>query len=242
MRDAFGGGMRAVCGRECIVDEDVAKRRHLLGERRIVFFFACVKAGVLKQQHVAVFHAWRRPACATSPTQSSANATGRPIAFASGAAMGFSDIEGTTLPLGRSKWESTITRAPFSASSRMVGAWRSMRVASVTRAVLHRHVQIGAHQNALSRLRRDRRACGMRPRSEQFPHRDGDVGHAVRKAPFVVVPAHHPHQIAFDNLGLVERERRRCGIVIEVVRDERRIDDVEHAFQFAATPRASWRR
>ena len=63
---------------------------------------------------------------------SSQNPTGRPMALARCATMGFRDIDGTTLPLGRSKWESTITRAPFWASSRMVGAWRSMRSVSVT--------------------------------------------------------------------------------------------------------------
>ena len=54
------------------------------------------------------------------------------MAFGQRRHQGFSDMDGTTLPLGRSKWESTMTLAPFSASSRMVGAWRSMRVASVT--------------------------------------------------------------------------------------------------------------
>jgi hypothetical protein len=54
--------------------------------------------------------------------QSFAKATGRPIASASGRVSGLSDIDGTTLPPGRSKCDSTITRAPRSASSLIVGA------------------------------------------------------------------------------------------------------------------------
>ena len=64
--------------------------------------------------------------------QSSAKATGLPSALASGSTSGLSDISGTRLPSGRPKWLSTITLAPFSASSFRVGAARSMRVASVT--------------------------------------------------------------------------------------------------------------
>ena len=43
-----------------------------------------------------------------------------------------SDISGTRLPSGRPKWLSTITLAPLADSSLIVGAARSMRVASVT--------------------------------------------------------------------------------------------------------------
>src|SRR5262249_47539133 len=89
------------------------------------------EAGVLEQQDLAVLSA-ATAACAAGPTQSSANATGRPSALPNAAATGFSDIDGTTLPFGRSKWESTITLAPVLASSAIVGAWRSIRTASVT--------------------------------------------------------------------------------------------------------------
>ena len=63
---------------------------------------------------------------------------------------GFSDMDGTTLPLGRSKWLSTITRAPLSANSRMVGAWRAMRGGVGHLAVGHRHIEVGAQQHALA--------------------------------------------------------------------------------------------
>src|SRR5471032_624422 len=74
----------------------------------------------------------RTASSAMAPMQSSAKATGLPIALASGSTRGFSDISGTRLPSGWPKWLSTITLAPLSASSLSVGAARSMRMASVT--------------------------------------------------------------------------------------------------------------
>src|ERR1700730_14440920 len=74
----------------------------------------------------------RTASSATAPMQSSAKATGLPIALASGSTRGLSDISGTRLPSGRPKWLSTITLAPLAASSARVGTARSMRVASVT--------------------------------------------------------------------------------------------------------------
>ena len=56
MRDAFGRGVGAVRGRECVVDIDVAELGERSDEGRIVLFFLLVEAGVLEQQHVAVLH------------------------------------------------------------------------------------------------------------------------------------------------------------------------------------------
>ncbi len=89
-----------------------------------------MKSGIFEEKHVAILH-FLTSASAAGPTQSGVNATGLPIARDSAGAIGLSDISGTTLPPGRSKCENTMTRAPFSASSRIVGACRSMRVASV---------------------------------------------------------------------------------------------------------------
>src|SRR6202171_6358404 len=69
---------------------------------------------------------------ATSPTQSSAKATGLLITWASAAATGFSESLASR-PLGRPKCASRITLPPLSEISVMVGATRSSRVASVTR-------------------------------------------------------------------------------------------------------------
>ena len=46
-------------------------------------------------------------------------------------AIGASDISGTRLPFGRSKWLHTMTFAPLPTSSRMVGVSRSIRVRSL---------------------------------------------------------------------------------------------------------------
>src|ERR1700722_2698577 len=155
---------------------------------------------------------------ATGPIQLSAKATGRPIASASGAASGFSDIDGTTLPLGRSKWLSTITRAPFSASSRMVGAWRTIRSVSVTLPSA-----IGTLRSARTRTRFDftsRSSSVRKDISDQLAHRHGGVGHAAGETPFIVVPAHHRHEGAVHHLGLVQREAGGGRIVVEVHRDQ----------------------
>ncbi len=68
---------------------------------------------------------------AASPTQSVAKATGLPSSLASGSTTGFSDISGTTLPLGRSKWASSATLAPLATSALIVGRATRKRVSSV---------------------------------------------------------------------------------------------------------------
>src|SRR5262245_32077032 len=54
-----------------------------------------------------------------------------------------------------------------------------------------------------------------------LPECDSSVGHAVREAPFVVVPGHNAHKIALNDLGLVERESRGCRVVVEVNGNQR---------------------
>ena len=93
---------------------------------------------------IAATAAW-----AAGPTVSAANATGRPSTSCKAAAMGASVMPGTGLPLGRSKWLHTMTRAPASASSRMVGDRRSMRVRS-----LMRPSRTGTFRSARSSTRR----------------------------------------------------------------------------------------
>ena len=68
---------------------------------------------------------------AGSPTQSSAKATGLFTTFDSASATGLSDSLGSR-PFGRPKCASRMTLPPLSEISVMVGATRSMRVASVT--------------------------------------------------------------------------------------------------------------
>jgi hypothetical protein len=66
--------------------------------------------------------------------QSSAKATGRfPNAAASGATKGRNEKAGSGPPFGRPKCDMTTTLARLATSSRIVGASRAMRVASLTR-------------------------------------------------------------------------------------------------------------
>ena len=90
--------------------------------------------------------------CATGPMQSRAKPHDvRPAPSPSARATGASDISGTRLPFGRSKWLHTITFAPLPTSSRIVGVSRSIRVRSEIMPVVHRHVEVGAQQHALAR-------------------------------------------------------------------------------------------
>ena len=120
------------------------------GHGGIVVFLALVEAGVFQQQNLAVLQRGDgRFGLGPDAVLGETRPCGPPRPTAA-ATSTFSDMDGTTLPLGRSKWLSTITRAPLCASSRMVGAWRTMRVASVTLPSCDRHVEVGAHQHALA--------------------------------------------------------------------------------------------
>ncbi len=145
--DALRAGVRPVRGGERVVHEHLGQRGELAGQRRVVRLLAGMVARVLQQQHVAVRNA-ATAACATGPVLSSAKRTGWPSTSASATAIGASDMCGTRLPFGRSKWLNTITFAPPSASSRMVGdqALDAGQVGDA--AVAHRHVEVGAHQHA----------------------------------------------------------------------------------------------
>src|SRR5437660_5803468 len=160
-------------------------------------------------------------ACAFGPTQSSAKATGRSMISAVARAIGRSDSAGSR-PFGRPKWASRTTLPPRSAISSIVGATRSIRVASPTRPF-----SIGTLRSTRTRTRLLATSAWSRVRnvfieeqsSDQLPHRDGRVGHAVGEAPFVVVPRHDTHQRSIDDLGLVHVEDRAVRVVIEVHRD-----------------------
>ena len=129
---AFGRGMGAVGGREGVVDENVAVGSQRCDKGRIVLFLALVEAGVFKTAGC------RRP---SSPRPQRPpfrrcsrrrKPTLRPMHVGTAAAIGSSDNRRSGPSFGRPKWASRMTFAPLSASSRMVGATRSMRVESVT--------------------------------------------------------------------------------------------------------------
>ena len=186
-------------GREGVVDEDVAELGERRDEGRIVLFLARWKR-VFSRQRMSPGFIAATAASAASPMQSSANATGRLMTCATSAATGFSESFGSR-PFGRPKCDSRITLPPLSAISVMVGATRSMRVASVTLPF-----SIGTLRSTRTSTRlpftsawsrvRNARHGQARPRaaSDQLAHRHGGVGHAVGEAPLVVVPGHHAHE------------------------------------------------
>src|SRR5271166_3561541 len=69
--------------------------------------------------------------------------------------------------------------------------------------------------------------------SDELRQRDGGVGHAVREAPFVVVPGQDAHEGSVDDPGLVEVEDRRTVVVVEVHRNVRLVGEAEDALQRA---------
>ena len=129
--EAFGRGVRAVRGGERVVDPEVAELRQLRDEGRVVLLLAFVEAGVLQAQDVAGLH--RGDRCGGLVADAVLGERDRPPEHArhflrdrlAATAMG-------STPFGRPKCESRITLPPLSAISLMVGACRSMRVASVT--------------------------------------------------------------------------------------------------------------
>ena len=151
MRQRLGRGMRAMRRGEGVVDVEIAERRELPREAGIVASPRRMEAEILQQRHVAGARARDDHALRRGPTQSSAKATGRPpSASASGAASGFSESAGSGLPLGRPKCDITTT------SGAALGAARDGRREPLDagrvgdRAVLHRHVEIGAQQHAFA--------------------------------------------------------------------------------------------
>src|SRR5580692_6323911 len=169
-------------------------------------------------------------ASAFGPMQSSANATGRFTMRATSAATGLSESFRSN-PFGRLRCDSKITLPPLSASSVMVWAISSMRVASATLPSCIGTLRSTRNKtrlpltSALSRLRKAfmTRGCeSLRSddvRSGELAHRDRGVDHAIGEAPLVVIPRHHAHQRAVQHLGLVHVENAGVRVVIEVAGD-----------------------
>src|SRR6516164_9062690 len=118
--------MRAMRHRKGIIDENVAERRELRNEIRIVLFLAHMKPSVFQAYDVARVYSGDRCRC-FFPYASSAKATGRFRTSAIAGANSLSDCLGSC-PLGRPKWESKMTLPPLSTNSMIVGAIRSIRV------------------------------------------------------------------------------------------------------------------
>ena len=217
---AFGRGMGAVRGREGVVDIKIARaRRAALANAGSFFSSPGVEAGVFEQKHVAVLHRADRRFGA-SPMQSVGEGD-RPAdrLRRAPAPPACSDIAGTTLPLRpvevRKHDHACAFVREFAHGRRLarrcavtsvtlpsfIGTLRSTRTS--TRLPLH--VQI---------VERPESHGG---RSQiNLPIADGGVGHPVREAPLIVVPATLRGRSAVDHLGLVDARRSTTRIVVEV--------------------------
>src|SRR5579863_1854181 len=175
---------------------------------------------------------------AAGPTQSSAKANGRLTMRATSAATGLSESFGSR-PCGRLRCDSRMTLPPLPASSAIVWAISSMRVASVTLPPAIGTLRSTRNStrfpvtSAWSRLRKDcmdaqRLRC---ENSGELAHRHRGVDHAIGEAPLIIVPRHHPHQRAVDDLGLVDVENARMRVVVEVARHIGRLGEAEDALE-----------
>src|ERR1700730_2374522 len=142
--------------------------------------------------------------------QSAAKATFRPpIAFSNGPIKGRRESAGSGPALGRPKCDITTTRAPLPISASMVGASRSMRVASVTTPAL-----MGTFRSARNSTRLPRTSMSLRvlklamgPVSPDFLIRavavDGDAMHDSLLAMVIV------DGVVLDAAIVPERDRVR---------------------------------
>src|SRR5580698_7519843 len=125
-----------------------------------------------------------------------------------------------------------ITLPPRSATSVMVGAFRSMRDTSATSPSC-----IGTLRSTRTSTRLPFTSASLRLRklmalsSGEFPHRDRGIDHAVGEPPLVVVPRHYANQRAVHHLGLIHVEDRGVRIVIEVAGDVGGLGVAEDAFE-----------
>src|SRR5438067_13698971 len=74
--------------------------------------------------------------------------------------------------------------------------------------------------------------------SPQLRHRAGRIDHAVREAPFIVVPAEDPDQLAFEHCRLEAVDGRAHRVVVEVDRDQRLVGEGEDSLQRPAFARS----
>src|SRR6478672_5287411 len=126
-------------------------------------------------------------------------------------------MSGRISPFGRPKCESNRTIAPRSLSSSTVGRIARRRVSSATDAP-----DIGTLRSTRTRTFLPFRSSGRssrvlnRANLAELRHRRGSVDHAVREAPFIVVPADDADELAFDDCGFEAVDRRTGGRVLKV--------------------------
>ena len=136
LRDVVHGRLLAVHDAEAVGHERVGERGELVGERAalgvVLAGLARVEPDVLQHRDLAVLEAVDGRAGADSPTVSVANATVAPEQLAEACRRpGAASTPGRARPSGRPRWAATTTRAPASASFRMVGTLARIRPSSV---------------------------------------------------------------------------------------------------------------
>ena len=137
-------------GREGVVDVEVAERRQRLDEIADRSSPRRCGSGCSRAE------GYRRPSSPRPrlrrlrPMQSSAKATGRPSTSRQRRATGFSDMLPGRAPSAGRNGRAGSTLPPLSAISLIVGATRSNARVVGDLAVLHRHVEVDAHEHALA--------------------------------------------------------------------------------------------
>src|SRR6476661_7010802 len=169
---------------------------------------------------------------ASGPWQSSMKRTERPVRRWIGSTSCAVDMSGRVSPFGRPKCDKSRTTAPRSLSSRTVGSIARSLVSSVTFAP-----SIGTLRSTRTSTFEPVNSSGRSSRvlkrltSAEVRHRAGRIDHAVREAPFIVVPANDPDELAVEHCGLEAVDGRTGRGMHEIDRNQRLIGIIEDALE-----------
>ncbi len=148
MGDRFDGGMRPVRDREGVIDIDVAEPREPGGKGGIVLFFALVEAGILQAQNVAGLH--RRDGFFGDVADAIVGKCDRPADDARDRGddrlQRFLRIAAFRPAVMRQQDHLAAAVGDFDNGRRVAFDARYVRHL----AVLHRHVEVDAHEHALA--------------------------------------------------------------------------------------------
>ena len=238
---AGGGGVRAVGGAEGVVHVGVAPARPAPRASAGSFSVSPRSQRVFSSTSTPPGSSRSTPRRTSGPTTSGAWCTGASISSPSRSRHRRERGLGVA-PLRAARGAS---RAPAARPARAAArSWAAPRGCGRRRrpAVLERHVEVHAHEHARARARprgRGRSACrspSSAPQATGAPARTrcGQVHHAVRVAPLVVVPGDDLHELLVDHHR--QRRRRRSTSTASVTmsrRDDRVLGVLEDALERA---------
>ena len=219
-RDVVDRRLLAMDHAEAVADEGVGQLGELAGEGAadlvLLAGLAGVEADVLEHRDLAVLEPGHGLGGALAHGVGGERDVGARAARRAARPPAPGSTPGPARPSGRPRWAVTTTRAPASASRRMVGTLARIRPSSVI--VLP---SSGTFRSDRTSTRLPRRSPSARPSmpvtsgratSERGADVDDQVGEAVGVAPLVVVPADDLDLVA-DHLGQrgVEDAGRRVG-------------------------------